>query len=251
MAREPLSVVVTTLDSAATLDRCLASVAWAEDIFVLDSGSTDATADIAVRHGARFEVQLFRGYALQKQDAIDRALHRWVLLLDSDEALAPGARAIVESALDAPQARAYTLPRREHVFWQLAHPWIRQDRFLRLFDRTVTRMSADAVHESPRCSGTVEPLAAQLLHWGQPDISTKIRKLDRYSTLAVDGEVPARGNALRLLWYPAFVFWRQYLYKRHFLNGWAGFIAARSMSFYAFMKDAKRLERSRRHTKGE
>jgi len=253
MAREPLSVVVTTFDSAATLDSCLASVAWAEDIFVLDSGSTDATATIAARHGARFEVQPFRGYALQKQDAIDRAQHRWVLLIDSDEALAPGAREIVEGALEQPSAQGFTLPRREHVFWRLAHRWIRQDRFLRLFDRSVTRMSADRVHESPRCSGISAPLDAQLLHWGQPDIATKVDKLNRYSTLAAGGNAPqldgeesdANGApGLRMLWYPAFVFWRQYLFKRHFLNGWAGFIAARSMAFYALMKDAKRLERS-------
>ena len=75
--RVPLSVVVTTLDNAATLERCLASVAWADEIVVLDSGSRDATADIAARHGARFSVQPFQGYSAQKQAAIDLARHDW------------------------------------------------------------------------------------------------------------------------------------------------------------------------------
>lgn len=247
MAREPLSVVVTAFNSAATLERCLHSVAWAEDVFVLDSGSSDATQAIAQATGARVEVQAFRGYARQKQDAIDRARHPWVLLLDSDEALGDGARDAIETALEAPAASGFTLPRREHVFWRLAHRGIRQDRFLRLFDRRVTRMSGDPVHESPVCSGRIADLDAQLLHWGQPDIATKVDKLNRYSTLAVDAETK-RGQAdgatgLRMLWYPTFVFWRQYLFKRHFLNGWAGLVAARSMAFYALMKDAKRLER--------
>lgn len=246
MARKPLSVVVTAFNSAGTIERCLESVAWAEDIFVLDSGSSDATPRIAERFGARFAVQPFRGYALQKQDAIDRALHDWVLLLDSDEALAPGAQAVIETALESPNAQGFTLPRREFVFWRLAHGGIRQDRFLRLFDRSATAMSADRVHESPRCSGRVEALDAQLLHWGQPDIATKVDKLNRYSTLAAEDDAQRRdangGSGLRMLWYPTFVFWRQYLFKRHFLNGWAGFIAARSMAFYALMKDAKRLE---------
>ncbi len=253
MARELLSVVVTTFNSASTLKRCLASVAWAEDVVVLDSGSGDATRDIAERFGARFTVQPFRGYALQKQDAINRARHAWVLLLDSDEALAPEARATIEAALDKPQAQGFTLPRREHVFWRLAHRGIRQDRFLRLFDRTVTAMSTDVVHESPQCTGRVATLDAQLLHWGQPDIATKVDKLNRYSTLAADDDARQRGagiaSGLRMLWYPSFVFWRQYLFKRHCLNGWAGFIAARSMAFHALLKDAKRLER--RYKKGD
>ncbi len=253
MAREPLSVVVTAFNSAATLERCLDSVDWADDLFVLDSGSTDATPAIAGKFGARVEVQAFRGYARQKQDAIDRARHAWVLLLDSDEALADGARAIIEAALENPAANGFTLPRREHVFWRLAHRGIRQDRFLRLFDRRATRMSSDPVHESPVCSGRVANLDAQLLHWGQPDIATKVDKLNRYSTLAAEDDAQPRGaNGLRMLWYPAFVFWRQYLFKRHFLNGWAGFVAARSMAFYALMKDAKRLERRvRRNQKGD
>ncbi|MEO6064944.1 MAG: glycosyltransferase family 2 protein [Lysobacterales bacterium] len=250
MAREPLSVVVTTFNSAATLERCLASVAWAEDLVVLDSGSDDATRDIAERFGARCTVQPFRGYALQKQDAIDSAQHAWVLLLDSDEALAAGAREIIEAALEKPQAQGFTLPRREHVFWRLAHRGIRQDHFLRLFDRTVTLMSGDLVHESPRCSGRVDALDAQLLHWGQPDIATKVDKLNRYSTLAADDATrqgsAGIGSGVRMIWYPAFVFWRQYLFKRHFLNGWPGFIAARSMAFHALMKDAKRLERRKK-----
>ena len=228
------------------------SVAWADDVFVLDSGSSDASAQIAQRFGARFEVQAFRGYALQKQDAIDRARHDWVLLLDSDEALGDGARAAIESALVDPQARGFTLPRREHVFWRLAHPGIRQDRFLRLFDRRMTSMSDECVHESPRCRGRVASLDAQLLHWGQPDIETKVDKINRYSTLAAGDPRHTEtegGSSLRMLWYPAFVFWRQYLFKRHFLNGWAGFIAARSMAFYALMKDAKRLERRHRRSR--
>ncbi len=245
--REPLSVVVTTFNSERTLGECLASVAWADELVVLDSGSHDATLEIAGRSGARIAAQPFRGYARQKQDAIDRASHRWVLLLDSDESLAPGAREVIEAALVAPQARGFELPRHEQVFWQPAHRHVRRDRFLRLFDRDVSRMSADAVHESPQCAGRVLPLDALLLHRGQPDIETKIDKLNRYSSLAVDDEAASGreplGSRWRMLWYPSFVFWRQYLFKRHILNGWAGFIAARSMAFHAFLKDAKRLER--------
>lgn len=252
MTREALSVVVTSFNSAATLSACLDSVDWADEIVLLDSGSDDDTTAIAAAHGARVDVQAFRGYALQKQDAINLASHRWVLLLDSDEALAPGARALIEAALTAPSAAGFTLPRRDQVFWRMAHPGIRSDRFLRLFNRECTRMSADAVHESPICDGRVEPLDAWLLHWGQPDIATKVDKLNRYSSLAIDAEQTEdrlHVRPARMLWYPAFVFWRQYLFKRHFLNGWAGFIAARSMAFHALLKEAKRMEIVRRESR--
>ena len=84
-------MVVTTFDSADTLDACLRSVTWADEIVVLDSGSTDATLAIAAHYGARIHAQPFAGYSAQKQAAIDLASHRWVLLLDSDESLPPEA----------------------------------------------------------------------------------------------------------------------------------------------------------------
>ena len=93
--RVPLSGVVTTLDNAATLDECLASLAFCDEIVVLDSGSTDATVAIAERHGARVHTQAFAGYSAQKQAALDLAQHDWALLLDADEFLLEAGRAVI------------------------------------------------------------------------------------------------------------------------------------------------------------
>ena len=87
MGREPLSVVVTTFNSAGTLDACLRGVSWADEIVVLDSGSSDATTAIAAHYGARIHAQPFAGYSAQKQAAIDLASHRWVLLMLAPHAL--------------------------------------------------------------------------------------------------------------------------------------------------------------------
>ena len=103
--REPLSVVVITLNNADTLERCLTAVDWADEIVVLDSGSTDATVDIAKRHGARVAVHPFDDYGPQKQRAIDSASHDWILNLDADEVLSPGTREVIEEALIAPRCR--------------------------------------------------------------------------------------------------------------------------------------------------
>ncbi len=133
--RELLSLIVTTMNNAATLRRCLESAAWADDIVVLDSGSTDATLSIAAEFGARVFHEPFKGYAAQKQSAIDKARHRWTLLLDADEALADDARVAIETALAAPQVAGFRLPRRRQVFWTFNHAGVRLNTHLRLFDR--------------------------------------------------------------------------------------------------------------------
>jgi glycosyltransferase involved in cell wall biosynthesis len=246
-----LSVVVTTYNSADTLEACLGSVAWADEIVVLDSGSTDATADIAHRHGAHLHMQPFAGYSAQKQAAIDLARHRWVLLLDSDEALPPDAAASVQRALEAPACAGYQLWRREWVFWRWQSPRARLNHYVRLFDRERARMSGHSVHESVQVDGPVGKLEVVLDHFGEPDIAGRVDKANRYSTLQANED--ARRQQVRLGWrlvaYPTIAFLRYYLLRGHWRAGWAGFIAARVHAFYAFLKYAKLHEarvRSRR-----
>jgi len=239
--REPLSVVVTTYNSADTLDACLGSVGWADELVVLDSGSTDDTAAIAQRHGARLHAQPFAGYSAQKQAAIDLARHRWVLLLDSDEALPPDAASPVQRALEAPACAGYQLWRREWVFWRWQSPRARLNHYVRLFDRERARMSGHSVHESVEVDGPVARLDVVLDHFGEPAIAGRVDKADRYSTLQAAED--ARRQRARLGWrlvlYPTIAFLRYYLLRGHWRAGWAGFIAARVHAFYAFLKYAK------------
>lgn len=246
--REPLSVVVTTLNNAATLERCLAGVVWAEDLVVLDSGSSDATVEIAQKHNARVFREAFRGYAPQKQSAIDKAAHPWVLLLDADEALADGARAAIEAALVRPAVAGFRLPRREQMFWTFQHAWSWTNAHLRLFDRRRGGMNDVPVHAAPEVDGPVRTLRqARLLHYGEPDIRTKVDKINAYSSGLVADKLRRRQRFLgvRMLLYPPVFFLRQYLFKRYFLNGWAGFISAASGAFYVFLKYAKVYEARR------
>ena len=133
--REPLSVVVTTFNSAATLERCLASVAWADDIVVLDSGSTDVTVEIAAKFRARVFSEPFRDYAMQKQSAIDKAAHAWVLLLDSDEVVTAAARPVIEAALEPLEARGIIVAERGRVR-------VRDRNVLRYYARTLDHLLA-------------------------------------------------------------------------------------------------------------
>jgi glycosyltransferase involved in cell wall biosynthesis len=248
MPREPFSLVVTTYNSAATLERCLASVAFADDIVVLDSGSDDATLGIAQKYTMRIFSEPFKGYSAQKQSAIDKAAHAWVLLLDADEALTPAARVAIERALIAPRVAGFRLPRREQMFWTFQHrlSWI--NTHLRLFDRRRGRMNTAPVHAAPEADGPVRTLRrAVFLHYGEPDIQTKVAKINAYSSGLVVTKLRRNPRFLgvRMLLYPPVFFLRQYLFKRYFLNGWAGFISAATGAYYVFLKYAKVYEARR------
>lgn len=243
----PLSGVVTTYNNAATLRQCLASLAFCDEIVVLDSQSTDATQALARGFGARVSVQAFQGYGPQKQAAIDLAIHDWVLLLDADEHLTDRGRTAIQAELVAPRADGYRLPRQEWLFWRWSHPGARSNWQLRLFRKSHGAMNAMPVHAAPRVSGRVLDLDAPFRHYGEPRLADRVDKINRYSTGLVADKL-ARRPALpgvRLLLYPPFAFAKLYLGKRYFLNGWAGYLAAKTQAFYAFLKYAKLLEARR------
>ena len=252
MPRAPLSAVVTTYNNAGTLGDCLASLAFCDEIVVLDSDSADATRQIAEQHGARIFIESFKGYALQKQSAIDKARHDWVLLLDADESLTEKARLAIEHELQAPQAAGYRLPRSEWLFWRWPHPGTRPNWQLRLFRKSRGGMNAVPVHAAPEVAGTVRDLDAPFRHFGEPELAVRVDKINRYSSGLVEHKrrVPPRFLGLRLVFYPALVFLRFYFGKRYFLNGWAGYFAARTQAFYAFLKYAKVLEAGRQGRPG-
>lgn len=248
MKRAPISAVVTTLNNAATLEACLASLAWCEEIVLLDSGSDDATGEIAARFGARIWIEPFKGYGPQKQAAVDRATHDWVLLLDADEHLTESGREAIERELQAPRADGYRIPRQEWLFWRWPHSGTRPNWQLRLFRRSRGRMNTVPVHAAPETDGLRRDLDAPFRHYGEADLATRVDKVNRYSTGLLEHrrERPVRFMALRLLLYPGFAFLKLYFFKRYFLNGWAGYFAARTQGFYAFLKYAKRMEELRK-----
>lgn len=241
----PLSAVVTTYNNAATLGRCLESLGFAAEIVLLDSGSTDATLVIARDAGARIEHQPFAGYGAQKAAAVDLARHDWILLLDADEWLPAASIAALERHLDrAPSVAGFRLPRIERVFWRYHHPGVRLNTHLRLFDRRAGfRMSDSVIHAAPEVEGPVATLRdVPFVHEGERDVASKVERINRYSTgLAVE-KAARRWLWPRLLLYPPWFFLRNYLGKRWFLDGSAGFINAVIAAFYVFLKYAKAYE---------
>lgn len=244
-SRTQLSVFVTTFNNGRTLDACLASVGFADEIVVLDSFSTDETLEIARRHGAVVHQHEFLGYGPQKQMALEHTSHRWVLLLDADEALSPELAGEIRALLEmGPDADGYTIPRLEQQYWRMCGSGVRLNRYLRLFDSAKGRVSDMPVHAAPEVDGRIAPLAAPFYHFGETDIHTKVDKLNHYSTGLVADKVAhgRRPSPLILIFYPPLYFLRSYVLKRGFTNGWIGFINSVIVSFYVFMKYAKLYE---------
>ncbi len=240
-----LSVFVTTYNNSRTLAACLESVKWADEIVMLDSFSTDDTLAIGQRYGARIAQHEFMGYGPQKQMALAATTHDWVLLLDADEALSPALQVEIRQLLQAgPTAEGYEIPRQEQLFWRMYHPATRMNHYLRLFDKRRGSIDDMPIHAAPKVPGRIARLKAPFYHYGETDIHTKVEKINAYSTGLVADKIrkKRRGIPLIMLLYPPLFFVRSYLFKRNFLNGWAGFINSAVAAFYVFLKYAKLYE---------
>ena len=246
-----ISAVVTTFNNASTLAKCLGSLQFCDEIILLDSGSNDATREIAETYQAKIYIETFKGYGPQKQSAIGKASSSWVLLLDADEFIDVAAAEIIRKAIISSTVDGYRLPRREWLFWRWPHPFTRANWQVRLFRKNKAAMNQVPVHAAPEVDGRVENLSLNFYHFGENDLARRVEKINAYSTGLLEQKKSNHWLALRILCYPSFVFFRFYFLKRYFLNGWAGYLAARTQAFYAFLKYAKRLEQKKKREQGE
>lgn len=251
---EPLSVFVTTFNNARTLPSCLESVKWADEIVLLDSGSTDTTLEIAEQYGCAIYHHPFMGYGKQKQMALEHTSHLWVLLLDADEALPEDLQQEIRQLLQTtPTADGYDIPRREQMFWRMNGDYTRLNKFLRLFRKDKGHISTMRIHAAPKVQGKILSLQHAFNHYGETDIDVKVSKLNAYSTGLVRDKV-AKGTIASpwiFVFYPPIYFLRAYFFKRAVFNGWGGFITSVCGAFYVFLKYAKLYEYHQRQRYGK
>ena len=242
----PFSLCVITRDAAPQLADCLASVPFAGETVVVDSGSSDDTVEIARARGARVIDHGWPGFGAQKNFAVGQARHDWVLCLDADERLTPELAAAIRAALaagDGPGApAAYTMARRNRFLGRwLAHGEGYPDWNLRLFDRRRARWTDDPVHEHVVADGPVARLAGDLLHASAESLDAYLAKQNRYTTLQAEA-MHARGEragAAVLLLSPLARFFRFYVLKLGFLDGIPGLVHIAVGCFNSFVKYAK------------
>jgi glycosyltransferase involved in cell wall biosynthesis len=248
--RLPLSAVLITKNAAGLLAACLESLAFCDEIVVVDSGSDDSTVEIAERHGARVIQSEWRGFGLQKQFAVEQASHEWVLCIDADERVSEVLRERIEAALSAPSVAGYRFARCNRFMGRyLRHGEGYPDWSLRLFDRRAARWSDDAVHEKVIAGGEIGTLQGDLLHESAESLETYLAKQNRYSTLAANEalERGKRASVAHLLLSPVLRFIKFYVFRLGLLDGLPGLVHILVGCGASFAKYAKMLAFQRNH----
>lgn len=257
MATPSISVVVITLDEEANIARCLESVRWADEIVVVDSGSTDRTVEICEAHNCRIIAQEWEGYPKQKNCGIRQASGDWILSLDADEEISGELGAEIREAVGSDRADAYSMPRRNQFLgrWMRRGGWY-PDRQLRLFRRGCAEFKMVPLHEYLELRDEnvrVAELVNPLLHYTYPTVSDFIEKANRYTSIEAvamvkEGRLPKSLMFSLVLAMPA-KFLEVYLYKWGWRDGLHGFIAAILMSVRVFMRYLKVWQALRRETR--
>lgn len=238
-----LSVIIITKNESANIRACLESVAWADEIIVVDSASTDGTQEIAREFTPQVHVHAdWPGFGAQKNRALDYASKDWVLSLDADERVTPELRAEIEAVLLDARADGYEIPRLSSFCGRfMRHSGWHPDYVLRLFRRGKARFSDALVHESVQLQGSAARLQQPLLHYSYRDFEDVLSKLNSYSSAAAAmlERRGKRGSLAQAVLHGLWAFIRTYFLRAGFLDGREGFMLAvmnAENSYYRYIK---------------
>ena len=232
-----------TQNEARNIEACLRSVQFADQIVVLDSGSTDQTAELACGLGAEVSFNShWQGFGIQKNHALALANADWVLSIDADERLSAELQAEIQQVLANPVVDAYCFARLSSYCGQYIHHsgWY-PDPVTRLFRRGAARFSDEIIHEKLVVKGRVGQLRGQLLHESFPDFETVLDKVDRYSSAGAQ-RLLSKGRSSsfpKALGHGLWAFFRTYFLQMGFLDGWMGLALAISNAegtYYRYLK---------------
>lgn len=238
-----LSVIIITHNEAHNIGDCLDSVAFADEWIVVDSGSTDATRDIASSKGARVvQTSDWPGFGPQKNRALDLATSAWVLSIDADERVTPELAVQIQSAMVTADADGYYIARLSNFCgrWMRHSGWW-PDHVLRLFRRGSARFTDSLVHESVKPPSKTATLSAHFVHYPYPDLESLIAKVNRYSTAGA-AAMYAKGRKTGIpgiVGHSLWTFVRIYIMRRGFLDGREGFIMAATAAAGSFFRYSK------------
>lgn len=252
-----LSVCIITLNEEVNIGRTIASVKdIADEIIVVDSGSTDRTASIAESYGAKVFVEPWKGFARQKNSALDKASCDWILSLDADEEvsleLADSIRSILKSGDAGPQFDAYTMNRRNMYLGKwIKHAGYYPDAKMRLVKRDLAEFELRAVHEDMKKIPHTGHLQGDMIHHAYPTLESFIEHANRYSSLGA-GMVVEQGKAgfsfINIVLRPLVRFIYMYFFRLGFLDGREGLLVLMTHASYVSWKYSKSWEMSRKRS---
>ena len=248
MPRVPVSAIITTFNEIDFVEECIRSVEWADEIYLIDSFSTDGTVEL-IRSKfprIRFEQREYLGAASQKNYAIDRAAHDWIFYIDADERVTPQLREEVLRTLDGPlDVWAYSVGRRNFMLGkEVRYSGLQRDRVTRLFHRQHARYPNRRVHADLLVDGETTPLRHRMDHYYIRSFDHMIGKMTRYANwgaaqMFIDGKTT---GAAGIVGHALAKFFRDYIVNLGFLDGARGVISVGMHVYYTFWKYAKLWE---------
>ena len=241
---EKLSVSIITLNEEEKIRDTLESVKWADEIVVIDSGSTDVTLDICREYTDKVYSNKWPGFVAQKNFATDKATHRWILSIDADERVTPELAEEIKQELSSPSADAYAIPRRVFYLGRwIDHSGWYPDCKVRLFDREKCRWEGAQVHETVKVNGRTAYLKGDLTHYTFDSIEDHIKTMNSYTSLAAHEYKKDRPiSKTDLAFRPLFTFFKSYFLKKGYKDGTPGFIISAAAACHVFLKYAKTWE---------
>jgi glycosyltransferase involved in cell wall biosynthesis len=249
-----LSVYIIAYNEEPKITDCLESVKWADEIVLADSFSTDKTAEIAKRYGAKVVQLKFEGFGKLRNAAIENCTYEWILSVDADERVTGELKEEIRSLLEkGPKAEAYFIPRKSHFlgYWIRHCGWYPDYRQPQLFKKGKMRYKEQLVHESFELSGKASYLRQHVLQFPFNTLDQFLKKMDRYSSLRAR-EILAEGKRFKtsnLIVNPVAMFFRMYIFKLGFLDGFMGLMLSILYGFYyTLMKYVKLWDISRAET---
>jgi glycosyltransferase involved in cell wall biosynthesis len=242
---QKLTVITLCYNAEKTIEKCLQSIHWADELLVVDSYSTDRTLEIAANYTDRIIQHEYVNYARQNNWAIPQAKYGWVLIVDSDEQVSPALADAIQQLLQrGPDKEGYWIHRRNYLLGKpITHSGWGQDKVLRLFRRDLGRYSDKRVHAGIELEKTGS-LPGHIDHHSISNMTEWVSKINRYSSWKAEDKFQkqTRLPVLHLLFRPPIRFLKDFIFRSGFLDGWRGFLIA-AMSAYAELIMSAKLTR--------
>ncbi|MDP2097301.1 MAG: glycosyltransferase family 2 protein [Methylobacter sp.] len=249
-----LSVVIVTKNEARNIEDCLKSAAWADEVIVLDSGSSDDTVKLAVAAGARVIETDWPGYGPQQNRGIDAASYEWVYSLDADERITPQLAAEIRHAIEGNAFNVFDVPRSSlFVNRFMRHSGWWPDRTRRLFRKGRARFTEHKIHANLATQDPVGHLKEAMTHYSFFDYHSVVEKMNRYSSGSAEDLNAAgkRGSLAAAIGHGLWTFIRTYFIKAGFLDGQPGLILAIANAEGTYYKYLKLWELQNRQASGQ